>query len=474
MATVETPSAAHTEAAPILRRCRAAVAGQDAVAALTTEILPRPGGMSDLDYGGYLARALYMNATQRTHDSLVGLVMQKPAQQEMPSAVADLASYIDGRGSRLEDFARMAVSEVLEVGGWLAVVDHPQRPEGVITAAQERALGLRPVVSYYPRESVLEARTGFVNGNEEFTFLKLAETWVEDVDEWTQEAREAVRVYDMAEGRVRVRVYRKTAAGWVLYNEAFPTARSGKGLTYIPAVAFGPESNRFGKPPLLDLIDVNLAHYRNSADMEHALHFTGLPTPYASGVDPSALPSLTLGSSAGYVFEGENAKIQFATYGAEGLASLKQAMDDKVQIMAALGARMLAPESRAAESGEALAIRRGGENSALAKVADSVSRSVVLVLETLAEWEGITGAISYSLNTDYLPSKMNPQELTALMAAWQAGGLTSVELFDRLKSGGVIRDDKTYDEHEAELLDDGTDLMQDPALSGGMTTGQPR
>lgn len=463
MATVETPSAAHTEAAPILRRCRAAVAGQDAVVALTTEILPRPAGMTDGEYGSYLTRSLYMNATQRTHDSLVGMVMQKPAQAEMPNALADLASYIDGRGSRLEDFARMAVSEVLEVGGWLAVVDHPERPEGVITAAQERALGLRPVVSYYPRESVLEARTGFVNGNEEFTFLKLAETWIEDVDEWTQEAREAVRVYDMAEGRVRVRVYRKTAAGWVLYTEAFPTARNGKGLTYIPAVAFGPESNRFGKPPLLDLIDVNLAHFRNSADMEHALHFTGLPTPYASGVAPGSLEALTLGSSAGYVFEDANAKIQFATYGAEGLASLKQAMDDKVQMMAALGARMLSPESRAAESGEALAIRRGGENSALAKVADSVSRSIVLVLETLAEWEGITGAISYSLNTDYLPNRMNPQELTALMAAWQAGGLTSEELFDRMKAGGIIRDDMDYETHEAALLADDPGLTREPA-----------
>lgn len=451
MATVETPSAAHTEAAPILRRCRAAVAGQDAVAALTTDILPRPAGMTEREYGSYVGRALYMNATQRTHDSLVGMVMQKPAQSEMPNSLVDLASYIDGRGSRLEDFARMAVSEVLEVGGWLAVVDHPERPEGVITAAQERAFGLRPVVSYYPRESVLEARTGFVNGNEEFMFLKLAETWIEDVDEWTQEAREAVRVYDMDEGGVRVRVYRKTAAGWVLYNEAFPTARNGQGLRYIPAVAFGPESNRFGKPPLLDLIDVNLAHFRNSADMEHALHFTGLPTPYASGVAPGSLESLTLGSSAGYVFEDANAKIQFATYGAEGLASLKQAMDDKVQMMAALGARMLASESRQAESGEALAIKRGGENSALAKVADSVSRSIVLVLETLAEWEGIEGEVSYSLNTDYLPSKMDPQELTALMAAWQSGGLTSEELFDRMKAGGIIRDDKTYDEHEREL-----------------------
>lgn len=435
----------------MLARCRAAVAGGDAVSGMGPVALPRPGGMVDAEYGGYLTRALYMNATQRTHDSLVGLVMQRPAQSEMPPAVADLASYIDGRGSRLEDFARMALSEVLEVGGGLAVVDHPDRPEGVITAAQERAMGLRPVVSWYPRESVLETRMGIVNGMEEFTFIKLAETWLEEVDEWTQEERQAVRVYDMNEGRVRVRVFRKTAAGWVLYQEAFPTGRSGRGLTYIPAVAFGPETNRFGKPPLLDLIDVNLAHYRNSADLEHALHFTGLPTPYASGVSPDDLPALTLGSSAGYVFEDANAKIQFATYGAEGLASLKQAMDDKVQMMAALGARMLSPESIAAESGEALAIRRGGENSALAKVADSVSRSIVLVLETLAEWEGITGEISYSLNTDYLPGRMSAHDLTALMAAWQAGGISSPELFDRLKAGGIIRDDKEYSDHEAEM-----------------------
>ena len=441
----------------MLARCRAAVAGSDAVRALGAAILPRPGGMIDAEYAGYAGRALYMNATQRTHDSLVGLVMQKPAQSEMPPRLAELASYIDGRGSRLEDFARIAVSEVLEVGGWLAVVDHPERPEGVLTAAQERALGLRPVVSYYARESVLEARTGFVNGNEEFTFLKLAETWIEDEDEWTQKEREAVRVYDMFEGRVRVRVFRKGDAGWALYTEAFPTGRNGQGLRYIPAVAFGPESNKFGKPPLLDLIDVNLAHYRNSADLEHALHFTGLPTPYASGVDPSSLPSLTLGSSVGYVFEGENAKIQFASYGADGLGALKDAMADKVQMMAALGARMLATESRQAESGEALAIKRGGENSALAKVADSVSRSVVLVLETLAEWEGITGEVSFSLNVDYLPSKMDPQELTALMAAWQSGGLTSEELFDRMKAGGIIRDDKSYSEHEREL-----GLVDDP------------
>lgn len=458
MATVETPSAAYVEAADMIRRCRAAVAGSDHVRSLGTILLPKPSGMTDPDYSGYLARALYVNATQRTHDALVGMVMGKPAAAEIPSALSGLADYIDGRGSRLEDFARNAVSEVLETGGGLAVVDYPERPPGIFTRPQEVAAGLRPVVSWYAREAVLDWRMGTVRGNEEFTFVKLSETWDEQVDEWTVKTRQAVRVYDMQDGRVRVRVFRHLSSGWVLHSEAWPTARSGQGLRYIPAVAFGPVVNRFGKPPLLDLADANLAHYRNSADLEHALHFTGLPTPYASGVNPSELPGLTLGSSAGYVFEDANAKIQFASYGAEGLGALKEAMADKVQMMAALGARMLSPESRQAESGEALAIRRGGENSALAKVADSVSRSIVLVLETVAEWEGIAGDISYSLNTDYIPQRMDAAELTALVGAWQNGALSSPELFDRLRAGGVIRDDKTYEEHEGETVPDETAL----------------
>ena len=151
----------------------------------------------------------------------------------------------------------------------------------------------------------------------------------------------------------------------------------------------------------------------------------------------------------GYAFEDANASIQFATYGADGLGALESQMEKKIQAMAALGARMLMPDEGAI-SGKSRAILRVGENSALAKVADSVSRSVVLVLETMAEWMGVTGDISYSLNTDYLPEDLEPAELTAIVGAWQAGALTSPELFERLKRGGVVRDDKEYEEHEAE------------------------
>lgn len=466
MANAATASAWHVENGPIWSRCRAAIAGGDAIRAMGSAIVPRVSGMEEPEFKGYLLRASYMNASQRTLDMLVGLVMQKPAQSGMPPALEELAAHIDGRGGRLEDFARNALSEVLTVGGGLAVVDHPERPEGVITAAQERKLGLRPIVSWYPLESVLEYRTGIVNGFEEITWLKLSETYEDRKDEWTVEEKPQVRVYCMCNGAVQVRVFRKGKGGeWVLFSELWPVSHSGQPLTYIPAVFFGPIKNEPGKSPLLDLIDMNLAHFRNSADHEHVLHFSGLPTPYVSGVQADAFPDgLRIGSAAAHVFEDASAKIQFAEISGEG-GALAAEMTAKEARMAALGARILAPEGRQAESGEALAIRRGGEHSALAKVADSVSRSIVLVLEALAEWEGIEGDISYSLNVDYLPHTIGAHELLALMQAWQGGALSSPELFDILRKGGIIRDDKEYEDHEQELSEE--DPFSDSPPDGG-------
>lgn len=466
MANAATASAWHVENAPIWKRCRVAIAGGDAVRAMGSEIVPAISGMSRGEFDGYLRRASYMNASQRTLDALVGLVMQKPAQTDIPPALEELTDHIDGRGGRLEDFARHALAEVLSVGGGLALVDHPERPDGVITAAQERALGLRPLVSWYPLESVLEYRTGIVNGYEEITWLKLVEEYDEEVDEWTVDLKQQIRVYCMCEGRVWARVFRQAADGqWHLFSESWPVAHSGQPIAYIPGVFFGPIKNAPGKSPLLDLIDMNLAHFRNSADHEHVLHFSGLPTPYVAGVEASAFPEgLKIGSSAAHVFEDANARIMFAEISGDSSA-LAAEMAAKEVRMAALGARILAPEGRQAESGEALAIRRGGEHSALAKVADSVSRSMVLVLETLAEWEGIEGDISYSLNVDYLPQPVGAQELMALMQAWQGGAISSPELFDILRKGGIIRDDKTLEEHEQELSEDGDVL--DPFPDGG-------
>ena len=453
---VNQPVRRMAQARPVWDRCRAAIAGSDAVKAAGAIYLPLLAGAGDRANeanSAYLARAIYFNAAQRTHDVLVGTVMARPAAREIPPALEGIAADIDQDDTRLEDYVRHAVGEVLAVGGMLAVVDYPTRPEDVLTARQEREMGLRPFVATYRLEDVLDWRKDKAG----ITFLRLRETVEEPDGDWGVKEVEQVRVYDTDDGAVRVRLYRKGESGkWAVDGEEVRlTGSGGQAFTRVPAVWFGPDTDEPGKPPLLDLIDVNLGHYRNSADMEHALHFTGLPTPYVSGVSPDELPDgLTLGAGVGYVFSEVQAQVRFATYGADGLGALDVAMQRKVDMMASLGARMLATDSKAAESGDALAIRRGGENSALAKVADSVSASVVRMLAIMADWAGVTGEIAYSLDTDYLPERITAQEITALMGAWQGGGITAPELFERFKAGGLIRDGKTFSDHEAEAIED--------------------
>ncbi|WP_191569076.1 DUF4055 domain-containing protein [Paracoccus yeei] len=450
---VDTPGAFHVANIAKWRRCRDFMAGADAVKAAGAEYAPRPSGLDDGEFKGYLMRGTFFNATQRTVDSLIGLVMAKPPAVDMPASLEEMTWDFDGAGSTAEDYARDAVADVLTVGGGCAVVDRPTRPAGIVTRDQERQAGLRPYATWYPIESVLDWRYGTVNGKRELVFLRLNETWTEIIDEWDEEIHQQIRVFDLLDDQARCRVFRKAASGmWEVYQETMLIKDNGQPWQYVPAVMFGPVKNEPEKSPILDLVEINRGHWQNSVDLEHGLHFTGLPTAYVAGHTFEDGEEVRLGSKTLFAFDDPNAKLAFASFGSEGLAGLEKAMERKEQQMAALGARMLLPEGAAAESGEALAIRRGGENSALGKLADSVSRSMELLIETMAEWEGNPEAVSYRLNTDYLPNAITAQELTAAISAVDRGLMSQQEFFDMLKAGGLVRDDKTYEEHAEETL----------------------
>ena len=63
--------------------------------------------------------------------------------------------------------------------------------------------------------------------------------------------------------------------------------RRGEPLSFIPFVFLGTthSSPQLSEPPLLDLADINLAHWRNSCDHEQGLHIVAAPTPFVSGMN---------------------------------------------------------------------------------------------------------------------------------------------------------------------------------------------
>ena len=493
---VDTKHSSYAGLASVWKRNRDMVSGQDAIKAAGETYLPRLGGQSDAEYKAYKLRALCVNFTARTVDGLVGLIFRKDPALVIPAALKKLADDIDLAGSSLAEFAKRLTEEDVITGRGGILVEYPRAEIRERTVEELAAEGLRPYLTYYPAESIIDWRQGRVGNRMVTTMVKLLERTdaPDPADEWARISVQRIRVYELVrdygpefgivalgaaapegyegqapEPTVSVRVFQKDQIGhpdWALVDGPFPIIMRGKPAAEIPFVFF-PEANP-GKAPITDLVDVNLAHYRTAADYENGNHWIGVPTPvftgdFATQPGDGDVTEVRLGSSSGiHLAEGGDAKyLEFQGQGLEG--NLGKSLERKEAYMAVLGARLLSSEKRQVEAAETASIHRSGENSVLASLANSISRAITRALGIMAEWAGVTGEISFALNTDYLPTQMDAQTLTALVAAWQGGALSSSELFEALVAGEVIRSEKDETEHEKEIEAESARRAEDAA-----------
>jgi hypothetical protein len=134
-------------------------------------------------------------------------------------------------------------------------------------------------------------------------------------------------------------------------------------------------------------------------------------------------------------------------------------MDRDEQLMAVLGTRMLESRKRVGETAAAIELRQSGENSILNTVSLSVSAGLTQVLRWVYWWnstEPIPDAIGpdlvlVTLNTDFSITGMSALEITALVAAWQAGAISQATMLDLFRAGEVIAPGRTNEE-EIKLL----------------------
>jgi len=207
------------------------------------------------------------------------------------------------------------------------------------------------------------------------------------------------------------------------------------------------------EPPLLDLINANIALYQINADYRHGLHFTGLPTPIVSGYVPEKDgEEFYIGSTSAWVFPDPQAKATFLEFNGQGLGELAKAIDAKKQEMAMLGARMIADETqKARETLGATQIKRQGENGMLSRIALALSEGLEQALEIFAAWAGQAGDVVFQINRDFQPTLVDAPTLTALTASLQAGAISQQEFFDLLQRGDMIDASMSFEEHQEQV-----------------------
>lgn len=241
----------------------------------------------------------------------------------------------------------------------------------------------------------------------------------------------------------------------VQISSVVPRRKGGRALDYIPFrfLNWNGESPSPSKPPMIDLANVNLSHYRNSADLEHGRHYTALPTPVAVGFKLDG-DTLEIGSRTAWVSEDPGASAMMLEFTGKGLGHLQEGMTKKEGQMAVLGARLLEEQKGGSEKPEAIKLRQTGDRSVLTNIVDSVGDSWTWLLNRMWDWarvDPLTEPLRVSLNTDFTSSSLPPQMLTALTAALHTSSISWQTFVEQLQRGEII-DSKITAEEEAERI----------------------
>lgn len=437
------------------RRCRDAVDGSDAIKARGQEYLPKLGGQTDQEYEAYKMRALWYGASARTVQGLTGAVMRKDPATEVPKALEPHLQDVTLTGVSFVAFAKTTLEEVLKTGRYGVLVDMP---------AQESDTA-QPYYAAYRAESIINWKTLTRDGIQFLQWVVLCESVWEQAkldDLYALHAVEQYRVLRLnAAGQYEVETYREDPqhkGQYISKGIVIPNFR-GAPLDYIPFCFFGPNTITadIEKPPILDLVDVNLSHYRSSADLEHGAHFCGLPTPWVAGFPEST--QLKIGSAVAWVSSDPNASAGMLEFTGQGLNALEVRLDKKEKLMAVLGARLLEEPRKAVEASDTVSMRLSGEQSVLRSVAGTVSTGLSKLLEWAARWKGVSPddalQCTAQLNKDFLDTAMTFAELEALVRSWQAGAMSYETMYYNMERGELTRpgtDWKTEKEQiEAEL-----------------------
>lgn len=401
------------------KRCRDVYEGTDAVKNAGEAYLPKLSGQKDEEYKAYQKRAQFFEATTRTIEGYVGAVMRidPVVNGDMPEA---WATDITNTGINLKDFIATRIVEQLLMGR-----------QGILVDRNEQ----RPYLTGYTTEAM-------TNWSSAYVVLKESVTVPKDGDKYDLETIEQYREITKSEnGTVVHNIYRKSkeTEEWALVDTIEPTKR-GNGIKsdlFIPLTLDGQNFNP-EKPPLLGLVDVNLSHYMTSADLEHGRHFVALPTPVII-TGASFEGDLHIGSGKALVLP-EDSDAKYLEFSGQGLKALETGSQEKREQMAALGAQVIQGQKNQAEAAETVRLKQNSETSILTRAVQTVENAMNKALAMMAEWEGVT-VPTVKINTDYIDSKLTPQEMTALMGAWQGGAISLETLLWNLQRGEVINPD---------------------------------
>lgn len=477
----------------MIRDC---VAGSRRVKEKSDLYLPPLGDNAGTDYDSYKLRAVFTNMTARTLGGWLGTVFRRPIKiDDIPDDKRKYFDSITPNNMSANAYSKLLLQEVLGIGRIGVLVDRD--PKGVNPA----------YAATYLAENILSWRTQVIDGKEKFVYVLLREIAERrhfldnpanaadpQVQKLLVNSNGAERgtvlspryrvlrldengeyVQDVYEFRADTNGQQK--ASFQVITPGIKPVIGGAPLTEIPFYIAGPMGvdARVQRAPLLDVADLNIAHYRTSAQLEHGRFFTALPVYYVpdggSGegegeytVGPSVVWEVPAGSKPGIL-----------EYYGSGLSTLTQSLVEKEEHIAQLGGRVVGTggRSQGSDNADVHASKQAHETSILLSATDAVSELMTRVMRMILTWDRVDGAakVKVRLNQDFKLQSAGARELRAVALLYQQGILPVDQLYRVLQESEYLDDELTLDAFK-KMLDDLNQFPNQPDVEA-MHEGYP-
>jgi len=436
---------------PVWAKCRDAVEGEEAIKAKGVDYLSKLNGQSSTEYASYLDRSQWFGATGRTVESYLGMLFRKSpvmdykskgekVNDELKSTLDAFYKVVTYDGKSHLDFLRNTCEELIITNKVGVLVDFPLvDEENYLSQYQYDEQNLKPLISTYKAESIINWHWDIIDNQVVPIMFVLQEDIYTDVGAgmFNSTPDKIYRILYLENHKSPERRYKqimiRSENAYNLENDQsqykvqsviYPQM-DGKYLNYIPFFVLtekGLDYRANTSSMINDLVNVNIGHYRNSADWENELHWVGCKTLYLPGWNTKKYGKPRIGGAMAGPRDSEPKLIE-----ATSDSGLKDEMKLKEERMSILGAERISQKGRYIPSAETAKINSTSESSTLSNLSRTVSEMGSKIFTFILSWAQPSQElinVSVMVNTDFYQDDINGDELLKWIQAYQTGGIS--------------------------------------------------
>lgn len=417
--------------------------GTERMRGVGAQHLPQHPEESDNAWANRLAVNTLFNQTELTLAAWVGRPFSEPVKRvDIHSQLEPFLDDIDLEGNNVSVFARKWFQGGVAKGLHHVLIDFPvvgEKKDGLPrTLEDDQKENLRPYWVDVPAENLISANAVRIQGKWVLTEIRILET-IEEKNGFLTTFKERIRV--QTPGHIQLwelvpKTKRSRKKEWRVIDEF------DIGLDFIPLVTFYTDEQGFmlAKPPLLDLVNLNIRHWQSTSDQTAILTVARFPIMAASG----ALNEDNIVIGPGHWLHSPDPTGKFYYVEHEGKAIEAGRMDlaDLEEQMAQYGAEFLK--------------RKPGNLTATARTLDSAESTSPLQDMTIRFNDAMETALRYTaawlkledaeigmlaIITDFGPEKFEKVDLDALLAAVKSKAISKKAFVQELIRRGVLGED---------------------------------